>query len=70
LLLAHNHKWSDERRWLYRALQALDHEHANQLIAAASEFFRTGSKDRLIEVTESILNLVGGRLYEGYSRIG
>jgi predicted nucleotidyltransferase len=70
LLLAYNQKWSGERRWLYRALEALDHELANQLVAAASEFYRTGRKDRLIEATESILNLVGGRLYEGYSRIG
>lgn len=70
LLLAHNRKWSGERRWLYRALQALDHKLANQLVAAASEFYRTGSKGSLIEVTESILNLVGGRLYEGYSRTG
>jgi hypothetical protein len=41
-----------------------------ELVAAASEFYGKGRKDRLIEVAESVLNLVGGRLYEGYTRMG
>jgi len=70
LFLAHNRCWIGERKWLYQALQRSEHHHAKQLIDALEHFYRTGEKDRLVEVIESILELVGGRLYEGYSDLG
>ena len=70
LLLAYNRRWSGDRRLLYRALEKLDHQLSKQLVEAATEFYRTGRKDRLIEVIEAILELVGGRLYEGYEKAG
>lgn len=58
--------WIGERRWLYRALQGLDHPLAGQLMDKLAEFYKTGNKDGLVSHIEAILSLRGGRLYEGY----
>jgi hypothetical protein len=70
LLLAHNRQWIGERRWLYRALLRSEHRMAKQLIGDAEHFYRSGEKDRLVEIIGSILEMVGGKLYEGYSKVG
>jgi hypothetical protein len=70
LLLAYNRQWIGERKWLYQALQKSEHRMARQLIGDLEHFYRTGEKDRLIEVIGTILEMVGGKLYEGYSKVG
>jgi len=69
-LLAYNRTWIGERKWLYRALQKLDHELADHLIEELKSFYQTGSKEGLIEIVVRVLDLAGGKLYEGYSRDG
>jgi hypothetical protein len=69
-LLAHNREWFGERKWLYRALQKLDQELAGRLIEELKRFYQIGNKEGLIEVVNRVLKLVGGKLYEGYSRVG
>jgi len=69
-LLAYNRKWVGERKWLYRALRKLDHELADQLIEELKSFYQTGGKEGLIGIVVRVLDLVGGKLYEGYSRAG
>jgi hypothetical protein len=69
-LLAYNRKWVGERKWLYRALRKLDHELACQLVEELKSFYQAGSKEGLTVIVVRILDLVGGRLYEGYSRAG
>ncbi len=69
-LLAYNRTWIGERKWLYRALQKLDRELAGSLVEELKKFYQTGDKEGLIEVVVRVLDLVGGKLYEGYSRIG
>lgn len=60
----------NEEKWLYRALQKLDQELADHLVEELKRFYQTGSKEGLIDAIVRILDLVGGRLYEGYSRAG
>jgi predicted nucleotidyltransferase len=67
-LLAYNRKWIGERKWLYRALQNLDHELADQLVEELKSFYQTGSKENLTGIVVRVLGLAGGKLYEGYSR--
>ncbi|MBO0862471.1 MAG: nucleotidyltransferase domain-containing protein [Chloracidobacterium sp.] len=67
-LLAYNRKWIGERKWLYRALQKLDQDLANYLIEELKIFYQSGSKVGLAGVVVRILDLAGGKLYEGYSR--
>jgi nucleotidyltransferase-like protein len=69
-LLAYNRKWVGERKWLYRALQKLDQELADHLIEVLKSFYQTGSKEGLIGIVVRVLDLAGGKLYEGYSRDG
>jgi hypothetical protein len=69
-LLAYNRKWVGERKWLYRALQKLDQELADHLIEELKSFYQTGSKEGLTGIVVRVLDLVGGKLYEGYSRAG
>ena len=54
----------------HRALQKLDQELAGRLIEELKGFYQTGSKEGLIGTVVRVLNLVGGKLYEGYSRAG
>ena len=65
IVALHGH-WIGERRWLYRALQGLDHPLAGQLMEKLVGFYKTGNKDGLVSHIEAILALRGGRLYEGY----
>jgi hypothetical protein len=67
-LLAYNRNWIGERKWLYRALQKLDQDLANYLIEELKIFYQSGSKVGLAGVVVRILDLAGGKLYEGYSR--
>jgi predicted nucleotidyltransferase len=69
-LLAYNRKWIGERKWLYRALQKLDQELADHLIEELKSFYQTGSKEGLKRIVVRVLDLAGGKLYEGYSRDG
>jgi len=43
---------------------------ARQLIQGLEHFYRMADKDRLIEVVNAILERTGGKLYEGFSKIG
>ncbi|MGH9769031.1 MAG: nucleotidyltransferase domain-containing protein, partial [Blastocatellia bacterium] len=69
-LLAYNRRWTGERKWLYLALQKLDQELSDRLVEELKRFYQTGSKEGLVEVIVRVLDLVGGKLYEGYSRVG
>ena len=64
LLLAYNKMWIGERKWLYQALQKSEDQKAKQLIEALEQFYRTEEKDSLVGAIESILEMVGGKLYE------
>ncbi len=70
LLLAINREWSGERKWLNRALLKSTDPLAGKLTEGLAHFYRTTEKDRLVEAVAGILERVGGRLYEGYSRVG
>jgi nucleotidyltransferase-like protein len=69
-LLAYNRKWVGERKWLYRALQKLEHELAGQLVEELKSFYQNGNKEGLIGIVVRVLDLAGGKLYEGYSLAG
>jgi len=69
-LLAYNRNWIGERKWLYRALQKLDQGLADHLIEELKSFYQTGSKEGLIGIVVRVLDLAGGKLYEGYTRAG
>jgi len=53
-----------------RKYNKLDHELADRLVEELKRFYQSGSKEGLVSVIVRVLDLVGGKLYEGFSRIG
>ena len=70
LLLANSQKWIGERKWLYRSLTKLNNKLSKDLIDGLVIFYKSGNKDEMQKAIISILDLVGGKLYEGFSRRG
>lgn len=65
MVALHGH-WIGERRWLYRALQDIDHPLAGQFLEQLVGYYKTGKKDGLASHIEAVLALAGGRLYAGF----
>src|SRR5215510_14733878 len=53
-----------------RKYNKLDHELADRLVEELKRFYQSGSKEGLVSVSVRVFDLVGGKLYEGFSRIG
>ena len=67
LMLSYHGQWIGKGKWVLRALHAFDPRLAQRLTSALETFFQQGSKDDLINFAQEALDLVGGRLFEGYS---
>lgn len=67
LMLSYHGQWIGKGKWVLRALHAFDPQLAQRLIAALASFCQQGKKDDLITFAQEALDLVGGRLFEGYS---
>ncbi len=64
LLLGYHNQWSGiEFKWVYRKLRAYNHRLAHELLDGLDRYRRTDDRAQLARPVESILNLVGGRLY-------
>lgn len=60
-------KWVGESKWVVRALNQFDASFAERFVQAFDAFYRTGSKDEIINLADEVLKPYGGRLFEGYS---
>src|SRR5262249_34723772 len=67
LILAHARQWQGKGKWIERALWVFDPGAADRMAAVLEGFFRGGDKASLVAFVEDALNLVGGRLVEGFS---
>ncbi|MGC1339389.1 MAG: hypothetical protein WA836_14825 [Candidatus Binataceae bacterium] len=64
LLLGYNRRWSNEEpKWVYRNINNYNHELARELLNGLDRYWRTDDRAELAGPIESILNLVGGKLY-------
>lgn len=70
LLLAYNRKWTGSGKWVPRALKRFDPELARQLTDALTAYYQTERKEDLVQFVDGVLDLVGGRLFEGYRSAG
>lgn len=70
LILAYNRQWTGKGKWLRRALNRHDPELARQLTAALQALYQTGHKEPLVRFADYALDLVGGRLFDGYYSSG
>ena len=67
LMLMYYRKWIGSGKRIPRTLQRFDPDIAQQLQIALESFCRNGVKENLVRFTEKALDLVGGRLFEGYA---
>lgn len=67
LVLAYKHQWTGEGKWLLRSLNAIDASLAQRLIEALEAFYRNNTKEKLINFVNEVLDLVGGKLSDGYT---
>ena len=67
LILSYHHRWIGHGKWVLRALNKFDPHLAEQLTVALENFYQRSEKEGLINYANQALDLVGGRLFEGYS---
>ncbi|MBO0783880.1 MAG: nucleotidyltransferase domain-containing protein [Ktedonobacteraceae bacterium] len=67
LILGYHRQWIGKGKWVLRALHAFDVNLAQRLRDALENFSQREEKDQLIVFAQDALQLVGGRLFDGYS---
>jgi len=66
-VLRTNGRWLGSSKWFIRSLKHYDINFSEAFVAAFEAFYKTGEKNKIIQLTEMILEPYGGRLFEGYS---
>lgn len=68
LVLAHHRQWLGRGKWVMRALKQFDPRWAQRLHMALSAAYLEQQTAPLIVFADMALDLVGGRLFDGYQR--
>lgn len=66
-VLLTNGRYIGKSKWIPRALMQFDPEFAGEFTSTFDEYYRTGRKDKVIALTDSILKPHGGRFFAGFS---
>jgi GNAT superfamily N-acetyltransferase len=66
-VLRTNGKWIGTSKWLIRSLKDYDERFAEHFVQVFDTFYKTGEKDKIIKMVDSILQPHGGRLFNGFS---
>ena len=66
-VLRMNGRWLGSSKWFIRSLKQYDIKFSEQFLEAFDAFYKTGEKNKIIRLTEMVLEPYGGRLFEGYS---
>ncbi|WP_142826668.1 nucleotidyltransferase domain-containing protein [Planococcus soli] len=66
-VLRTNNSWIGSSKWILRALKKYDMELANHFVDAFDTFYKTGDKNKVIQLVDEVLQPHGGRLFEGFS---
>ncbi|WP_445505667.1 nucleotidyltransferase domain-containing protein [Niallia sp. 03091] len=62
-----NRKWIGTSKWIARSLKHYDEEFAEQFVEAFDIFYKTGNKNKIINLVHNVLEPYGGRLFDGFS---
>ncbi|WP_110943551.1 nucleotidyltransferase domain-containing protein [Virgibacillus senegalensis] len=62
-----NRQWIGASKWILRALRQYDIDFAERFTLAFDSFYRTGDKEEIIQIVDSVLDPYGGRLFAGFS---
>lgn len=66
-VLRTNCHWLGHSKWLIRSLRNYDEVFANHFVESFELFYKTGSKEGVIQVVDEVLHPFGGRLFDGFS---
>ncbi|RQW18802.1 nucleotidyltransferase domain-containing protein [Bacillus sp. C1-1] len=66
-VLRMNGHWIGQSKWLYRCLYAYDSHFAESFYQAFEYFYQTGRKEKVIGLTQHVLDEAGGPLFDGFS---
>ncbi|MCA1322479.1 nucleotidyltransferase domain-containing protein [Bacillus tianshenii] len=66
-VLRTNDRWVGASKWIVRSLREFDMEFADCFVEAFDDFYKTGNKNKIIQLVDGILESHGGRLFEGFS---
>lgn len=62
-----NRRWIGVSKWIVRSLKEYDEEFAKLFVEAFDDYYRHGNKEKVIELTDMVMQPHGGRLFEGFS---
>jgi predicted nucleotidyltransferase len=66
-VLRTNGQWVGTSKWVIRALKQYDAKFTEAFVEAFDTFYKTGKKEKIIEISEKVLESYGGRLFDGFS---
>lgn len=66
-VLLTNGRYIGKSKWIPRALMQFDPKFADEFTSVFDEFYRTGRKDKVVALADSILKPHGGRFFAGFS---
>jgi predicted nucleotidyltransferase len=66
-VLRTNRKWIGTSKWIVRALKNYDEQFSEQFVEAFDLYYKTGDKNKVINITDAVLEPYGGRLFDGFS---
>jgi len=66
-VLRTNGHWIGTSKWIIRAIKHYDENFAEDFVKAFDAFYQNGEKDKVIDLTDMVLEPYGGRLFDGFS---
>ncbi|WHY01581.1 nucleotidyltransferase domain-containing protein [Neobacillus sp. DY30] len=66
-VLRTHRQWIGASKWMIRSLRNFDEKFADQFVEAFDTFYKTGDKNKVINMVDEILRPYGGRLFQGFS---
>lgn len=66
-VLRTNRKWIGTSKWIVRALRNYDEQFTEQFVEAFDLYYKTGDKNKVINIADDVLEPFGGRLFDGFS---
>ncbi|MED4112608.1 nucleotidyltransferase domain-containing protein [Priestia megaterium] len=66
-VLRTNGHWIGDSKWIVRSLNLYNEGFSKEFVEAFDTFYKTGNKDKVIQLVDKVLEPHGGRLFEGFS---
>ncbi|MBU9722859.1 MULTISPECIES: nucleotidyltransferase domain-containing protein [Bacillaceae] len=62
-----NMQWIGESKWIIRSLRNYDPDFADKFVVAFDEFYKSGTKEGIINIVDFVLTPYGGRYFHGFT---